>query len=86
MLRHDRSLRPGRTHRAAPFDANNRYSVGGAIRVGRALEELGFFWFEEPMHYHVRAMGEVARALDITVSRRRIRSRVLQISSPPASA
>ena len=41
--------------------------MGGAIRVGRALEEPGFFWFEEP-HYHVRAMGEVARALDITVS------------------
>ncbi len=51
------------------FDANNGYSVGGAIRVGRALEELGYIWFEEPVqHYHVKAMGEVARALDITVS------------------
>ena len=51
------------------FDANNCYTVGGAIRVGRALEELGYWWFEEPVqHYHVRAMGEVARALDITVS------------------
>ena len=51
------------------FDANNCYTVGGAIRVGRALEELGFWWFEEPVqHYHVRAMGEVAQALDITVS------------------
>ncbi len=51
------------------FDANNGYSVGGAIRVGRALEELGFWWFEEPVqHYHVSRMGEVARALDITVS------------------
>src|SRR5215469_10484933 len=51
------------------FDANNGYSVGGAIRVGRALEELGYWWFEEPVqHYHVKAMGEVARALDITVS------------------
>jgi L-alanine-DL-glutamate epimerase-like enolase superfamily enzyme len=51
------------------FDANNGYSVGGAIRVGRALEELGFWWFEEPVqHYHVKAMGEVARRLDITVS------------------
>ena len=51
------------------FDANNGFSVGGAIRVGRALEELGFWWFEEPVqHYHVRQMGEVARALDITVS------------------
>jgi len=51
------------------FDANNCYTSGGAIRVGRALEELGYWWFEEPVqHYHVRAMGEVARALDITVS------------------
>jgi L-alanine-DL-glutamate epimerase-like enolase superfamily enzyme len=51
------------------FDANNGYTTGGAIRVGRALEELGYWWFEEPVqHYHVRAMGEVARALDITVS------------------
>jgi L-alanine-DL-glutamate epimerase-like enolase superfamily enzyme len=51
------------------FDANNGYSVGGAIRVGRILEELGYWWFEEPVqHYHVKAMGEVARRLDITVS------------------
>jgi L-alanine-DL-glutamate epimerase-like enolase superfamily enzyme len=51
------------------FDANNGYSVGGAIRVGRALEDLGYTWFEEPVqHYHVSAMGEVAQRLDITVS------------------
>jgi L-alanine-DL-glutamate epimerase-like enolase superfamily enzyme len=51
------------------FDANNIYSVGGAIRVGRALEELGYIWFEEPVqHYHVAAMGEVARKLDILLS------------------
>src|SRR6185437_10675828 len=51
------------------FDANNGYTTGGAIRVGRALEELGYWWLEEPVqHYHVKAMGEVARKLDITVS------------------
>jgi len=51
------------------FDANNGYSVAGAIRVGRALENLGYWWFEEPVqHYHVKAMGEVAQRLDITVS------------------
>ena len=51
------------------FDANNCYTTGGAIRVGRALEELGYWWFEEPVqHYHVKALGEVARSLDITVS------------------
>ena len=51
------------------FDANNQYSVGGAMRVGRVLEDLGYAWFEEPVqHYDVRAMGEVAQRLDITVS------------------
>ena len=51
------------------FDANNQYSIGGAIRVGRALEDLGYLWFEEPVqHYDVRAMGEVAQRLDITVA------------------
>ena len=51
------------------FDANNGYSVQGAIRVGRALEELGYVWFEEPvLHYHVESMAKVAAALDIAVS------------------
>ncbi|MCR6671873.1 mandelate racemase/muconate lactonizing enzyme family protein [Devosia ginsengisoli] len=51
------------------FDANNGYSFGAAIRVGRALEELGYIWFEEPLqHYNVAATGELARRLDITVS------------------
>ena len=40
------------------FDANNGYSVQGAIRVGRALEELGYVWFEEPVqHYHVESFA-----------------------------
>lgn len=51
------------------FDSNNGYSTGGALRVGRVLEELDYWWFEEPVqHYHVKAMGEVARKLSITVS------------------
>ena len=51
------------------FDANNGYSVGGAMRVGRMLEGLGYRWLEGPVqHYHVKAMGEVAQRLDITVS------------------
>ncbi len=51
------------------FDANNGYSMSGAMRMGRHLEELGFWWFEEPLqHYHIRQTGELARRLDITVS------------------
>jgi D-galactarolactone cycloisomerase len=51
------------------FDANNGYSTGGALRVGRELEALDYWWFEEPVqHYHVAATGEVASRLSITVS------------------
>ncbi|TCR74786.1 mandelate racemase/muconate lactonizing enzyme family protein [Rhizobium sp. BK376] len=51
------------------FDANNGLSFGGAVRVGRALEELGYWWFEEPLqHYHPRELGALAQKLDITVS------------------
>ncbi len=51
------------------FDANNAYSVQGAIRVGHVLEELGYEWFEEPVqHYHIESFAKVAGALDIAVS------------------
>jgi L-alanine-DL-glutamate epimerase-like enolase superfamily enzyme len=51
------------------FDASNLYSVGTAMRVGRVLEDEGYIWFEEPVqHYNVRAMGEIAQRLSITVS------------------
>ena len=39
------------------------------MRVGRALEELGYWWFEEPVqHYHVQGDGRARARLDITVS------------------
>src|SRR3989442_15611371 len=51
------------------FDANNGYSVQGAMRVGRVLEELGYVWFEEPVqHYHTDSFAKVAAALDIAVA------------------
>ncbi|HEY7492751.1 MAG TPA: mandelate racemase/muconate lactonizing enzyme family protein [Candidatus Tectomicrobia bacterium] len=51
------------------FDANNGYSVQGAIRIGRVLEELGYVWFEEPVqHYHTDSFAKVAAALDIAVA------------------
>jgi L-alanine-DL-glutamate epimerase-like enolase superfamily enzyme len=51
------------------FDGNNGYSVQGAIRVGRVLEELGYEWFEEPVqHYHMESFEKVARALDLAVA------------------
>lgn len=51
------------------FDANSAYSFGGAMRVGRELEQLGFEWFEEPLPpYHVATLGELAQRLSILVS------------------
>jgi len=51
------------------FDANNSYSVQGALRVGRVLEELGYEWFEEPVqHYHTESFAKLAAALDIAIS------------------
>ncbi|MCC5829574.1 MAG: mandelate racemase/muconate lactonizing enzyme family protein [Phycisphaeraceae bacterium] len=51
------------------FDANNGYSVQGAIRVGRLLEELEYVWFEEPVQpFHTQSFEKVAGALDIPVA------------------
>ena len=51
------------------FDGNNGYSVAGALRVGRALEELGFTWFEEPVaHLHARSFEQLANKLDIPIA------------------
>ena len=51
------------------FDANNNYSVQGAVRMGRVLEDLGCEWFEEPVqHYQMASFEKVARALDIAVA------------------
>ena len=51
------------------FDGNNGYSVSGAMRVGRALEELGFTWFEEPVaHLQPRSFEALASKLDIPIA------------------
>jgi L-alanine-DL-glutamate epimerase-like enolase superfamily enzyme len=56
-------------HFPLAFDANNGYSVQGALRVGRALEELGYVWFEEPVqHYHTESFAKLAAALDIAIA------------------
>jgi len=51
------------------FDANNGYSVSGAIRQGRRFEELGLRHFEEPVaQFDYPGIAQVADALDIPVS------------------
>jgi L-alanine-DL-glutamate epimerase-like enolase superfamily enzyme len=73
---------PGRTERIVPHvrdvlgddvaisaDANGGFSVGRAIRVGRMLEEHGYFHFEEPCPFpELEQTAQVAAALDIPVS------------------
>jgi L-alanine-DL-glutamate epimerase-like enolase superfamily enzyme len=50
-------------------DANGGFSVGRAIRVGRMLEEYGYFHFEEPCPFpDIERTAEVAAALDIPVA------------------
>jgi L-alanine-DL-glutamate epimerase-like enolase superfamily enzyme len=46
-------------------DLNQRSSVAGAIRFGRALEEFNLTWFEEPLPYHDHhGEAQVAAAID----------------------
>ena len=52
-------------------DANCAYNgdVATAIRVGRALEELNIYWFEEPLSPdNIKGMAEMANALDIRIA------------------
>jgi D-arabinonate dehydratase/D-galactarolactone cycloisomerase len=50
-------------------DAAGNYDVASAIRVGRALEELGVGFFEAPLpHEHIEGYAEVARALALPIA------------------
>ena len=52
-------------------DANGAYSLGEAIRVGRELEQLGLYWFEEPLPQEsteYAAYEQLAAALDIPIA------------------
>jgi L-alanine-DL-glutamate epimerase-like enolase superfamily enzyme len=79
---HDVDAAPGRTERLIPYmrqamgdgfdlsaDANGGFSVGRAIRIGRLLEEYGYFFFEEPCPFtDIERTAQVAAALDIPVA------------------
>ncbi|SEP73130.1 mandelate racemase/muconate lactonizing enzyme family protein [Microlunatus flavus] len=78
----DTDAAPGRTAAIIPLmrrelgddfalsaDANGGYTAAEAIRVGRRLEEHGYFHFEEPCPFpDLDATAAVAHALDIPVS------------------
>ncbi|MCY4366028.1 MAG: mandelate racemase/muconate lactonizing enzyme family protein [Chloroflexi bacterium] len=50
-------------------DVNGAYSVHRGIEVGKALQSLGVFHFEEPRpHYDLEGLAAVADALDIPIA------------------
>ena len=50
-------------------DVNGAYSVHHSIEIGKALEDLGVFHFEEPRpHYDLDGLAAVADALDIPIA------------------
>jgi L-alanine-DL-glutamate epimerase-like enolase superfamily enzyme len=50
------------------LDASFAYSVGDAVRVGRALERLGFAWLEDPLpEYDIAGTALLRRKLDIPI-------------------
>lgn len=52
-------------------DGNGAYSLGSAMTVGRALEDLGYYWFEEPMPQSSTCYAgyeELTRKLDIPIA------------------
>jgi L-alanine-DL-glutamate epimerase-like enolase superfamily enzyme len=53
---------------ALMLDANHWYTRTQALRLGRALEELGFYWYEEPMEEaSTSSYRWLAEQLDIMV-------------------
>jgi L-alanine-DL-glutamate epimerase-like enolase superfamily enzyme len=50
------------------LDAVSAYNQGQALYVGRAIEEMGFYWFEEPMReYDIHGYRMLADKLDIPI-------------------
>jgi len=55
--------------RRVMVDANQKFNLNEAIRRGRVYEQLGCFWFEEPLAPQDHAaFAELARELDIRIA------------------
>jgi L-alanine-DL-glutamate epimerase-like enolase superfamily enzyme len=55
--------------RRVMVDANQKFSVSEAIVRGKVYQEMGCYWFEEPIVPHDHAgYGQVAEALDIRIA------------------
>jgi L-alanine-DL-glutamate epimerase-like enolase superfamily enzyme len=56
-------------NRPIMVDANQKFNVNEAIRRGKVYEQLGCFWFEEPIvPYDHAGYAKVADALDIRIA------------------
>ncbi len=50
-------------------DANQKFLLPEALQRGRVYQEMGCFWYEEPMMPHeMREFGALAQALDIRIA------------------
>lgn len=50
-------------------DANNAYEVKAAIKIGRELEKLDVYWFEEPIWIDdMKGCARVANAIDVPIA------------------
>ncbi|MGZ4690633.1 MAG: enolase C-terminal domain-like protein [Acidimicrobiia bacterium] len=50
------------------FDPWGAYNFADALRVGRELERLGFYWYEHPMREHqIESFAKLAAELDIPI-------------------
>jgi L-alanine-DL-glutamate epimerase-like enolase superfamily enzyme len=55
--------------RRVMVDANQVFNRNEALRRGRAYQELGIFWYEEPMQPHeMEGYTELAQALDVRIA------------------
>lgn len=58
----------GKDHRLM-VDANQKFSFAEALLRGRVYQEMGCFWYEEPMMPHeMTEFGDLARELDIRIA------------------
>ena len=49
-------------------DPNATYTIREAVRVGRALEKLDYYWLEEPIHeFNLLGLQELCRTLEIPI-------------------
>ena len=50
------------------LDVTSAYTRSDALRVGKGLEKLGFYWYEEPLsHYDYEGNRDLRQALDIPI-------------------